>query len=431
MAKEFTKLPVDSIVVNRGERQRKVVGAVQDLADSIRRIGLINPITITRENILIAGERRLEACRLLSEDYKIPVRYLEELNPLELQLIELEENLKRSELSWQEECLAVAKMHQILSLNPDWSQQKTADHLGYSIGTVSERLAMAVSLEDPRIAKADTLSSAKGIVQRETQRAVDNELNQMMQIAEPVGIPKSKSKIFCDDFASWSKDYSGPKFNLIHCDFPYGIDHQDSEQGNISTGMFEGYKDSADTYWKLCTILCEETDNLCLPSAHLMFWFSMKFYSETVKFIQQYSNWELVDERPLVWLKSDNKGIVSDINRRPRNIYETALLFSRGDRKIITPVSNAYACPTSKSFHASEKPEPMLRHFFRMFVDEYAEVLDPTCGSGTSIRAAFNLGAKRSIGLEINPEFAKAADGELTRVKAMKQLEKETNNEDN
>jgi len=38
-------------------------GDLTELADSIRDVGLINPITITAENLLIAGERRLLACR--------------------------------------------------------------------------------------------------------------------------------------------------------------------------------------------------------------------------------------------------------------------------------------------------------------------------------------------------------------------------------
>ena len=54
----------------------------------------------------------------------------------------------------------------------------------------------------------------------------------------------------------------------------------------------------------------------------------------------------------------------------------------------------------------SEKSQDMLEHFFRMVVDENTRLLDPTCGSGSSLRAADNLGAASVLGLEINPEFA-------------------------
>lgn len=428
VAKEFAKISVQFIVVNREKRQRRTVGTVQDLADSIKRVGLINPITIDRENVLIAGERRLEACRLLSPDYKIPCRYLDELDSIELQLIELEENLKRSELNWKDQVRAVKNMHDILmEKNESWNQLKTAEYLNLNPAYISQTLKVFEKLSDPAIAKAENVSKALGRITREADRKLDNELNSLFDLEVEPEAKVAKAKILNEDFSLWVDKPTG-KFNFIHCDFPYGLNHQKSEQGNISTGAFDSYNDGEELYWELCSILVSNLNNIMMPSGHLMFWFSMKFYQQTIDFFTKNSNLELVDPRPLVWLKSDNKGIVSDITRRPRNIYETALLFSRGDRKILSPVSNAYACPTSKTFHASEKPEPMLRHFFQLFVDEHSEVLDPTCGSGTAIRAAFEMGAKRSLGLEINPEFASAADGNLTKVKALKQLEKEQGN---
>jgi DNA modification methylase len=33
-------------------------------------------------------------------------------------------------------------------------------------------------------------------------------------------------------------------------------------------------------------------------------------------------------------------------------------------------------------------------------------ILDPTCGSGTALRAARSLGAQRFLGLEANKEYA-------------------------
>lgn len=62
----------------------------------------------------------------------------------------------------------------------------------------------------------------------------------------------------------------------------------------------------------------------------------------------------------------------------------------------------------------SEKPQAVLRHFFRMLVDNHSSVLDPTAGSGSAIRAAVATGANRYLGIELNKEFADYAD-ELLR----------------
>ena len=97
---------------------------------------------------------------------------------------------------------------------------------------------------------------------------------------------------------------------------------------------------------------------------------------------------------------------------------------SRGDRSITRAVSNIYGAPTVKDTHQSEKPEPMLRHFFQMFVDENTRLLDPTCGSGSALRAAESLGAKYVLGLEVNPDFAEGARIALRKFRNLRALEK-------
>ena len=46
-------------------RHRKRLGDIEGLARSIEEVGLLNPVTITDDGRLVAGYRRLEACKLL------------------------------------------------------------------------------------------------------------------------------------------------------------------------------------------------------------------------------------------------------------------------------------------------------------------------------------------------------------------------------
>jgi DNA modification methylase len=156
-----------------------------------------------------------------------------------------------------------------------------------------------------------------------------------------------------------------------------------------------------------------------------MFWFSMNYYTETLDFFAKAAPSLEFVQLPLIWHKTDNRGIVSDVTRRPRHVYETALMAARGDRKIIQPVADVYGAPTGKSEarHLSEKPEPVLKHFMRMYVDDMTEMLDPTCGSGSALRAAEALGAKRIQGLEIDPETAQAAQTELQSFRTLRAAE--------
>src|ERR1700686_424793 len=55
---------IDQIQV--GYRYRKDLGDLRALAESIAEVGLLHPVVVTPEGRLIAGQRRLEACRLLA-----------------------------------------------------------------------------------------------------------------------------------------------------------------------------------------------------------------------------------------------------------------------------------------------------------------------------------------------------------------------------
>ena len=56
------KMRIDSINVPEGRRELK---NLDTLIESIREIGLINPITVKVGGILVAGYHRLEACKRL------------------------------------------------------------------------------------------------------------------------------------------------------------------------------------------------------------------------------------------------------------------------------------------------------------------------------------------------------------------------------
>jgi ParB family chromosome partitioning protein len=76
-------------------RHRRDLGDIKGLAADIDRNGLINPITIRPDGRLLAGQRRLEAHRLLGRD-TIPARVVDTLDDAALALrIERSENTER------------------------------------------------------------------------------------------------------------------------------------------------------------------------------------------------------------------------------------------------------------------------------------------------------------------------------------------------
>jgi len=400
--------PIASIIIERDRRIRREVKAeiIADIAESISRIGLINPITIDHNGVLIAGETRLRAAISLGWT-AIDVNFREDLSETDALSIELEENVKRRDLDWKDQCDALLRFHNLQKqLHPEgWTQEQTAAEIGLAKSTVASQLKVAreIATGNERVLASKEYSTALNITVRMEQRKAADELA-LIHGSRGQGL-RPEIPILNVDFLEWVESYYGPPFNLISCDFPYGIDADKFNQGSAETRG--GYEDSEDTYWRLVAGLTDNKERLCGDSCHILFWFSMRHYTKTLEALSQHF-W--VDPYPLVWFKSCNTGTLPDPSRGPRRVYEVAFLCSHGDRKIIQAVSNVFPAPVVRSAdHMSEKSQIMQEHFFRMFVDGNTRLLDPTCGSGSSLRAADRLGAESVLGLERDPEFARLA----------------------
>lgn len=420
----FGSISIDLITVP-SDRQRRELTNIPELAESISARGLINPITITKDHVLVAGERRLQACKSLGWT-SITYQYVDDLDPIVLHLIELEENIKRVDITWQDRARAIQTYHALSGQAADGdgeqSYVKTAKAIGLSPNYVRTNVAVAQELAkgNEKIITAPKFSTAVGIIERanERKKAAALEVAHAAMPSAPMIKPTAKPESILNvSFLDWAPGYSGPKFNFIHCDFPYGINADKHVQGAAPT--HGGYSDTPETYFTLLRCLSNNLDRIALPSCHIMFWFSMHYYQETLDFFTEQTDFE-IDPFPLVWHKTDNSGIIPDPERGPRRVYETALFGARGDRKIARAKSNAYGAPSEKDIHMSIKPAPMLGHFFAMFVDESTLLLDPTCGSGGALRAAENLKAAYVLGLEINSEFADSARQKLEKSRRLR-----------
>jgi ParB/RepB/Spo0J family partition protein len=464
---DLLRVELTQIVILRDDRQRRKIydesGAFinsDGLLESVKARGVIQPLIVNRELVLVAGERRLEASRCAGLT-SVPVRFVEDLSETEAKIIELEENLRRADLPWRDEVLAVAQLHTLYKAsNPEHTITDTLRATNY--GQLNEALRVARDIDSPRISSATSVRQAWNTLQRLDERATADAVNDIIDAGEfvfggaqddahalngdgaapnagdgsthhgraegahmRIPLPAQPSEsILLADFKEWVKTYSGPSFNFIHCDFPYGID--------VFGGVWSGknsqrtYSDTQGEYEELITVLCANLPKLLSHSAHLMFWCSadIAIQHRTVEQFRALAPSLIFQMKPLIWHKTDNLGIMSDPKRAPRHVYETALVASQEDRLVVKPVSDAYGAPTDKSHHPSTKPEPVLRHFMQMFIDEHSRVFDPTCGSGSALRAAESLGACHVLGLEKDPEHFKAAQSALRNFRTLRKVAK-------
>ena len=83
-------------------RVRKDLGNLDQLKDSLRTYGLLNPITLTSSHELVAGERRLEAAKALGWESINAVIIDTKLTKLQKLEMEIEENNQRKEFTEDE-----------------------------------------------------------------------------------------------------------------------------------------------------------------------------------------------------------------------------------------------------------------------------------------------------------------------------------------
>jgi len=412
---EFDKLPIDSIVIERTRRQRKAVDTT-GLEDSIKAYGLFHPIIVRPDGVLVAGERRLTACKNLGWT-DIPIQYTTDLTPREYRIVELEENIKRKDLTWQEIAQATYEIHQLYSEgDPEWNQTSTAKSLSTVRTVVSNHIKIAEHLNDSRVAECKTLTEALTLVERTESRKRSNDF--LFVRNRPLEEPKTdliEDSIRNSSFLDWAPDYDGPKFNFIHCDFPYGIGVADGPVGRGFEHTF--YKDSPEAANQLLECFVTNINKFFDMSGHIMFWYSDKNHSEVMSYLNRVPGVFWLPH-PLIWYHAES-GITPDYRRRPKHVYDTCMLGMR-DRYILKVQSDVFACPTDTSMHPSTKPEAMLNYFMSMLVDTHTTMLDPTCGSGSSLRAAESLGATRVLGFEIDPNYCEGARRQLREARRMR-----------
>ena len=80
------------------KRVRKDLGNLEDLKDSLRTYGLLNPITLNSRYELIAGERRLQAATQLGWT-SINANIIDNLTEVDQLEMEIEENNQRKEFT--------------------------------------------------------------------------------------------------------------------------------------------------------------------------------------------------------------------------------------------------------------------------------------------------------------------------------------------
>jgi site-specific DNA-methyltransferase (adenine-specific) len=403
-------------------RQRKTfdLESINELAESIATNGLLQAPVLRQVGdtyVLVAGERRLRAmtdlhefCRPFSYNgqpvplLSIPCTMLGELSTLAAWEAELEENLRRVDLSWQEKAQATASLMELRQAQAqdrgaaaprvadiarevrDISADVPDGSLGDATTQTRNELIVSRFLSDPEVAKAPTLKEAFKILKKreETQQRAD--------LAVLVGKTFSTADhtLLNEDSLEWMAGAPAASFDIILTDPPYGMgadEFGDSGQGVSAASHF--YKDDYDTWKTIARAFAAESFRLAKPDAFLYAFCDIDRFAEFRQLLAG-AGWR-VFRTPLVWHNPD--GFRAPWPQQgPQRKYELILYAVKGDRKVTAVREDVlkYGRDTAVG-HPAQKPVPLLIDLLRRVAQPGDRVLDPFAGSGSTIEACHEL----------------------------------------
>jgi site-specific DNA-methyltransferase (adenine-specific)/modification methylase len=410
------KIKITDILIE--DRQRTDFGNISALAFGIKKHGQIAPIVVAsldEDHVsgkfyrLIAGERRIRA-NLFNGTLEIPAILWEDVDELVQAEIELEENMNRKQLTWQEECDSTRKLDDIKrqkygdsqsgdNYGQAWGLQDTATSLGCSLGMVSQDIQLSKDLEENPALKARVASLPKTAARKIVKQAKKKKLLELQIQNKELDLNPSIILGSCTDLIKELPDASvdlwitDPPFavkNIVKAATQYGYNETKTNVGDEDV-MRETYK-----------ILIPEVFRVLKPGAHVYMFYGSAWHTELIGLLR--SNGFEMDDIPLIWDKARPSVMARDYHYI--SSYEPILFGMKPPRTrpLKKPVKNVLTFPSiagQKRIHPLQRPEGLLNLFIENSSLPGETVLDTFAGSGSTIMAAAKL-RRKGIGFEID-----------------------------
>jgi|HubBroStandDraft_4_1064222.scaffolds.fasta_scaffold06033_1 ParB/RepB/Spo0J family partition protein len=427
-------VPADDIIV-KSNRQRRDLdqSKILELAGSIAENGLINPITVRwadDEYTLVAGQRRLKALEHLwflgakvvyngreIEEGCVPCNFLGEIDPTDAEEIELEENVRRIDLSWQERADAITRLAALRIKRADLAGEPTptvADiarevkdlaafppgaSLGAHHGDVREELIIGHALRDPEKAKIIESATSRKEAFKLLKRHEENQRHAALGQALGPSFTSALHTLQRGDSLLFMQEMPASTFDVVCSDPPYGIGADDFNDsgGKAAGGHF--YSDSHETWTKLAEALARHSYRLAKSQAHAYIFCDIERFAELKRYFRD-AAWT-VFRTPLIWY---NPGAIRAPwpEMGPQRKYQCILFAVKGGRPVTRLYGDVITSANDPNLgHPAQKPVAVLSDLLLRSVRPGDTVLDPFAGSGSIFPAAHQHKC-RATGIEID-----------------------------
>jgi DNA modification methylase/ParB-like chromosome segregation protein Spo0J len=418
-------VPIREIKVPR--RFRRDLGDIQALAESIKEVGLIHPVVINSRNELVAGYRRLEAAKLLGWE-KIPAVRLN-IDPIQGVY---HENLVRKDLTVRER-LALAEALEGIEREkarqrkeqapgkPRGKKKVSPGNLPGEKGRALDRVAKAVGWSRHTYEKAKAVAQAAEenpekygdlleVMEEVSVESAYNELVRRRDIERRIqAAPKVVDGLILGDALEEVPKLPDESIDLLLTDPPYGeaVARSGSRRRLVRVRGWE-QNPQPDAFELIDKVLAKAEPKL-KPGAHVYIFTNWRSWGRLQEIAEKYFRVRncLIAPHPV------SLGGMGD--SAYRKSYTMILFATKGEgRKLLRPNQPdilPFVRPKIKH-HPAEKSVEILRYLIENSTVEGEVVLDPFCGSGSTLVAAKETG-RRYIGIEKDPRWYEVARGRL------------------
>lgn len=412
------------------DRFREDLGNIEEMVESIRSKGIIQPLTVDSNLRLLAGGRRYAAATAAGLP-TIPVIIREFVDDIDSREIELMENVHRKDFTWSEQAKLMQKIDALYKEKhgSSWSGRKTADLLDKGVATVARNLQLASAMELlPELAEYKTADEALKVLKKLEETAVVDELRrrqiQKMEGPDETHVDATvngnhldrglkamlriadQNYMIGDVFKGMSGLKTGGNIQIIECDPPYGIDlnEQKASKDSVSSNVHTYQEVPKDEYQAFLDQLTTELYRVAGKDCWLVFWYGPTWHQAVLDSLRR-AGWH-VDEIPAIWTKAQGQTMQPEIYLARG--YEPFFMCRKGKPVMVERgrlnVFNFPGVAGQKKYHPTQRPLELITEIFNTIGAGRANVFVPFLGSGATLLACYEVGFQ-GFGFDLNGEY--------------------------
>jgi DNA modification methylase len=369
---------------------------IRQIAESIRKFGFTNPVLVDAANGIIAGHGRVEAAKLLGIT-QVPTVALTGMTPAEVRAYIIADNKIAENAGWDKELLAIELRE--LSVDLEFDPQV----LGFETAEIDILFGAPETKDDP----GDKVPEIDRSMPATTRRGDIWTIGRHRLLCGDATNADDYRRLLAGTFAQMV--FTDPPYNVPIAGHVSGLGKATHREFEMASGEM-----TPEEFTQFLGTTCENLQNFSTDgSLHFicMDWRHMRELLDATSAYTEHKNL-------CVWAKT-NAGMGSLY----RSQHELVFVFKKGTAPHINNVelgrygrnrTNLWTYAGANSFgesrdadlamHPTVKPVQLVADAILDCSDRNGVILDPFCGSGTTLVAAERTG-RMGYGIEIDPLY--------------------------